>query len=64
MSSSTSKRALSVRDFLHSYSIGQTKFYEEVRDGRLRVVKLGKKTLVDIDEAERWFASLADRVSA
>jgi hypothetical protein len=57
-SSTTTKRALSVRDFFDRYSIGRTKFYEEVRAGRLRVVKLGKKTLVDIDEAERWFASL------
>ena len=58
--SHTDKRALTRREFLHRYSIGNTTFYQEVRRGRLRVVKCGKRTLIDINEAERWFASLGD----
>jgi hypothetical protein len=53
-----SRRALTIAEFLHSYRIGRTRFYEEVAAGRLRLRKLGKKSLVSLDDAEKWLASL------
>lgn len=57
----TTKLALSVSDFCHSCSIGRTTFYEEVKAGRIRVLKAGKRTLVSTEEAQRWLAGLATR---
>jgi hypothetical protein len=53
------KLAYSVPEFLAAVSIGRTQFYEELKAGRLRAVKVGKRTLVPITEAERWLATLA-----
>ncbi len=50
--------AFSVGAFCAVYGIGRTKFYDEVRNGRLTPVKLGRKTLVPRGEARRWQASL------
>jgi excisionase family DNA binding protein len=52
------RMALSVSDFCRSYAIGRTTFYEEVKAGRLRVLKAGKRTLIASSDAERWLESL------
>ena len=52
-------RALPIPAICKRYSIGRTTLYGEIRAGRLRVVKIGKRTLVDLAEAERWWSSLA-----
>ncbi|WP_339032654.1 helix-turn-helix domain-containing protein [Bradyrhizobium symbiodeficiens] len=51
-------RALTVKEFCHQYGIGQTQFYEEVKEGRLPVRKVGRKSLVARDDAEIWLRSL------
>lgn len=50
--------AFSVKEFLSWARISRTKFYEEVGARRIEVRKLGKKTLVPRQEAERWLDSL------
>ena len=55
-----SKAAYSVNDFCHVYSIGRTLFYDEVAAGRLRVRKVGKKTLVLASDGEAWANSLPE----
>jgi len=52
------RRVLTIAEFLHCYRIGRTRFYEEVAAGRIRLRKLGKKSLVSLDDAEKWLASL------
>jgi excisionase family DNA binding protein len=52
------KRAFSVAEFCERYGIGRTSAYEEIRAGRLRIVKVGKRTLVPEDSAEKWLQSL------
>jgi excisionase family DNA binding protein len=52
------REAFAVREFCARYGICRDTFYSEVRRGRLRAVKLGKKTLVLKAEAETWAASL------
>jgi hypothetical protein len=41
-------------DFLAWAGISKTKAYAEVKAGRLRLVKCGRRTLIRVDEAERW----------
>jgi len=51
-------RALSVREFCDEYGIGLTKFYDEAKQGRLGIRKIGRKTIIPRDEAERWLKHL------
>jgi excisionase family DNA binding protein len=44
---------------VNAQAIARTKLYEELKAGRLRAVKVGKRTLIPITEAERWLATLA-----
>lgn len=50
--------AMSVNDFLAWASIGRTKFYEECAAGRLRIRKIGRKTVVTMADAQAWLDAL------
>ncbi len=52
------KGARSLKGFCDWADIGPTKAYEEVKAGRLIITKLGKKTLVTAENAQKWLASL------
>jgi excisionase family DNA binding protein len=52
------QRAMSLAEFCGRYGPGRTKAYEEIKSGRLRAVKCGKRTLVTEDDAEAWLRSL------
>jgi hypothetical protein len=52
------QRALSVRRFCESVGIGRTRFYHEVKAGRLRIRKVGRRTIVTADDAEEWLNHL------
>lgn len=49
-----SKKAYSVNEFCEIYSIGRTLTYEEISAGRLPVRKLGRRTLILVEDAEKW----------
>ena len=50
--------ALSIEQFCHWASIGRSHAYNEAKAGRLRLTKVGKKTLVTVDDAKAWLAKL------
>jgi hypothetical protein len=52
------QRAMSLAEFSDRYGPSRTKAYEEIRCGRLRAIKCGKRTLVTEDDAEAWLKSL------
>jgi hypothetical protein len=52
------KRAYTRLEFCDAHGIGQTKFYEEVKEGRLKVRKVGRKSIVLRDDAEDWLQQL------
>lgn len=52
------QRAMSVAQFCQDYDIGRTKAYEEIRSGRLRARKNGKRTIIIEDDAEDWLQHL------
>ena len=54
----TIKEALAVREFCARYGICRQTFYDEVKRGRIRAVKLGKKTIILRADAEAWAKSL------
>ncbi|MGL5448056.1 MAG: DNA-binding protein [Rhabdaerophilum sp.] len=53
--------AFSVEQFCQRYSIGRSSTYEEIKAGRLRVKKVGSRTLIAQEEATRWFNALPQR---
>ena len=50
------KRNYRIPEFVRAYGIGRTKFYAEVKAGRLKVFKVGKITLISKESAEAWQA--------
>jgi excisionase family DNA binding protein len=52
------QRAMSIDEFCDGYGLGRTKAYEELKSGRLRGRKIGKRTLITEDDAEDWLRSL------
>jgi excisionase family DNA binding protein len=54
------KRAYSVDEFCQAHGIGRNRAYQEIEAGRLRVAKVGRRTLIPVDEAEAWLRSLMD----
>jgi predicted DNA-binding transcriptional regulator AlpA len=52
-----------VREFCDAVGIGKSKFYEEVRAGRIRLRKLGGRSVVAVDDARAYIenAPLAGR---
>jgi hypothetical protein len=52
------QRAMSIARFSEDYAIGRTKAYEELKSGRLRGLKIGKRTIISQDDAEVWLRQL------
>jgi excisionase family DNA binding protein len=50
--------ALTIKAFCDRFSISDSQAYEEIAGGRLRAVKLGRKTLVPHQAASDWLAAL------
>ncbi|AVM76065.1 helix-turn-helix domain-containing protein [Magnetospirillum gryphiswaldense] len=53
------KEAYSVSDFCSTYSISKSFFYELVKKGAIRPVKIGNKTVVPKSEGDRLLAGVA-----
>jgi excisionase family DNA binding protein len=51
--------AMSIKDFTRWACICRTKVYEEIGAGRLKIHKVGRKTLVSYADAEQWLAARA-----
>lgn len=53
------KMALTVSEFCSAYSVGRSTFYQLVKSDRIRPLKVGKRTVIAVSEAERWLDSLS-----
>jgi excisionase family DNA binding protein len=51
-------RALSVEEAAKAAGIGRTLLFDEIRKGRLTARKVGRRTIVTIDELDSWLKSL------
>jgi excisionase family DNA binding protein len=52
--------ALTLKDFCDAYRVCRETAYQQIRTGRLRAVKIGRKTLVLRADADAWAASLPE----
>ncbi|MEP4703342.1 MAG: helix-turn-helix domain-containing protein [Hyphomicrobiales bacterium] len=50
--------AMTVKEFLDWARISRTTFYKEVNNGRIPIRKVGKRTLIAMDDAKNWLANL------
>jgi hypothetical protein len=58
------RRARTVKQFVADYGVGRTLAYAEIKAGRLRAVKAGKRTLILHDDSEAWARSLPGLTTA
>ena len=56
------KGVFSIIEFCEWAAVGRSKIYEEMGTGRLRAVKVGKRTLITVPEALRWRDNLEPAV--
>jgi excisionase family DNA binding protein len=54
------RQAFSVREWCARRGLSRQTLYDEVKRGRLRAVKLGKRTLILKSDDEAWAASLPE----
>ena len=52
--STTTRVNWRVDDFCRAHGIGRTYFYNEVKIGEIKIIKVGKRTLVPDTEAKAW----------
>ena len=52
------KRGFSIDSFCRTYGICRSLVYVEIREGRLRARKAGRRTVIALEDAEDWFAKL------
>lgn len=52
--------AFTLDDFMAFARIGRTKTYQEISEGRLKIRKLGRKTLILRTDAEAWLNALPE----
>jgi hypothetical protein len=50
---------LSIKDFSKWSSLGITRIYQEIRIGRLHILKIGRRTVITADAAEEWLKRLS-----
>lgn len=53
------KKAFDIPTFCQMHSIGRTRLYKEIKEGRLQVLKLGRRTLISAEAAAKWLSDLA-----
>ena len=52
------KLAYTIPEFCAACGVGRTYAYGEIATGRLRYLKAGRRTIIEVAEAKRWLASL------
>jgi hypothetical protein len=55
-----SKGAFTVEEFLAWAAIARSKFYQEVNSGRIRMRKIGRKSVIAFPDAMAWLSSLPE----
>lgn len=52
------RAAVSIREFTAMTGLGRTSTYREIREGRLKVRKAGRRTLIPMEEVTAWMNTL------
>jgi hypothetical protein len=56
----TGRQAYTVKGMAEAYEVSVSYLRQDISKGNLRPKYLGRKPLIGIDEADRWFDSLPD----
>lgn len=54
------KLAFDIPTFCQLYSVGRTLVYKEIKEGRLNIVKIGRRTLITADSAQMWLKNASE----
>lgn len=54
MAENTEIAAYDIKSFCKAYSVSRSFVYEEIKSGRLRRVKVGRRTLIPRQFADEW----------
>jgi hypothetical protein len=57
------KAAFSVDDLIVAYGLSRQSIYNEINAGRLRVMKVGRRTLISAEAREDWCRALEENTS-
>ncbi len=57
-SAPTERLAWTIKEFCAASRLGQTKVYELARQGKLRITKVGRRSIITDDDGRRLFATL------
>jgi excisionase family DNA binding protein len=49
------KRGIRIPAFCSHYGVGRSTVYRLIKEGKLARLKVGRCTLIDVDDAERWW---------
>ena len=52
------QQAMSIEEFCDRYGIGRTTAYAEIKEGRLRARKCGRRTIIADDDGDEWLQHL------
>lgn len=52
------RKAYDLKSFCEAFSIGRTKVYQEIREGKLKTLKVGRRTIITAQAADDWLNSL------
>lgn len=53
----TERNSISLAEFCLRNGIGRTTAYKEIKEGRLHPKKVGRRTLISLEEESRWFGN-------
>jgi excisionase family DNA binding protein len=54
------KPAYRIAEFCQAFGVGKTKVFDEIKEGRLKVRKAGRMTLIRAEDAKAWLDSLPE----
>lgn len=54
-------RAFTIESFGAAFALGRTSVFTEIKSGRLKARKIGRRTVILVADAEAWAASLPER---
>ena len=57
---SSERGALTVDEFCGWASSGRSKFYQEDNEGRIKLRKVGRKSIITLSDANAWLESLPE----
>jgi len=58
LSAEALQKALSVKEYARRVGLGRTRIYAEIKLGRVRVLKSGRRTIIPTTEIEAFFERL------